>query len=232
METERITHQPPNMAQLLIADNHDLIRAGLRLILSTEPDFAVSAEASSGKDVLAICRSQPIDLILIDVSQPELDGLATIQALKRDPLSSSILVIALAESPDTLPRAVRAGATGYVLKDTTRQQLVTAVRHVLNGEFLLSPVLLKSLFQRINKESAPKASSMVESITPRETDVLQLLVRGYTNPQIALELGMSVGTVKVHVEHIIAKLHASDRTEAAVLAVALKLVSSPPTTNR
>jgi DNA-binding NarL/FixJ family response regulator len=232
MEGEPATDQSPDTARLLIAESQDLLRAGLSTILSAEPDFVVRAEVSNGKDALAICRSQPIDLLLIDVSQPESDGIATVQALKRDPLLSNISIVALADNPDALPRVVRAGATGYVLKDATKQQLITTVRHVLNGEFLLSPVLLKSLVQRINKDSSSKTTLMVESITPRETDVLQLLVRGYTNPQIALDLGMSVGTVKVHVEHIIAKLHASSRTEAAALAISLKLVSSPPTMTR
>jgi DNA-binding NarL/FixJ family response regulator len=207
-----------------------MARAGIRAMLAGEPALSIVAEASSGVEALALCRSEKPDLILMDILMPELDGIATTQRIKREYPTISVIIITIYENPDYLYQAIKAGAAGYVLKDATRLQLINSIQHVLNGEFLLNTALMTSLLRRIGDESpAHTPAHTADRLTPRETEVVHLVTKGYTNPQIARELGMSVGTVKVHVEHIIAKLGASDRTQAAVRAIERGL--APPPSN-
>lgn len=229
METS-ILQPHTKLARLLIVDNHEMIRTGIRAMLAGEPDLTVIAEASSGAEALALCRSEKPDLVLMDILMPEMDGIATTQKIKQEYPIISVIMVTIHENPDYLYQAIKAGAAGYVLKDATRHQLINAIQHVLNGEFLLNTALMTSLLRRIGDESpAHTPPHNADRLTPRETEVIHFVARGFTNPQIARELGMSVGTVKVHVEHIIAKLGASDRTQAAVRAIERGLARPPST---
>jgi DNA-binding NarL/FixJ family response regulator len=220
--------QRTDPARVLIVDNHEMARSGMRAMLDGEPTLAVVAEASSGAEALAICRGEQPDLILMDISMPEMDGIATTQKIKREYPAISVIIVTIYDNPDYLYQAIKAGAAGYVLKDATRLQLLSAIHHVLDGEFLLNTALMTNLLRRIGDESpAHPPAHTADRLTPRETEVVRLVAQGYTNPQIARELGMSVGTVKVHVEHIIAKLGASDRTQAAVRAIERGLAPPP-----
>jgi DNA-binding NarL/FixJ family response regulator len=215
--------------RLLIVDDHELARAGLRSMLAEEPDLEVVGEAENGREALALCDRLAPDLILMDVRMPELDGLAATAAVKAQCPRTSVVVVTMYEDPDYLFRAVQAGAAGYVLKDATRREVLAVVRRVLQGEAVLDPALATRLLRRLATDLGPPpaAGPAGGPLTARERDVLRLLVEGQTNQEIAAALGLSRGTVKVHVGRIIAKLDASDRTQAAVRAVRLGLVDAP-----
>jgi DNA-binding NarL/FixJ family response regulator len=212
-------------ARVLIADDHELARLGLRTMLEPETDLEVVGEAATGQEAVALSRRLQPDLVLMDIRMPDLDGLAASNLIKRESPDTSILIVTLSEDPDYLLEALRVGAAGFVLKDAGRREVVAAVRQVLNGESPLDPKLAAHLIRRM--ASTPKGGSAggrsipVGELTPRELEVLRLVATGKTNAEIAQELFVSVGTVKVHVERIIDKLGVSDRTQAAVRAVEL-----------
>jgi DNA-binding NarL/FixJ family response regulator len=226
-------------ARLLLADDHDLVRDGLHRMLGREPDLEVVGEASNGRETVELCRRLKPDLVLMDVRMPEMDGLEATRAIKEEQPFVSVLVVTTYENPDYLLGALKAGAAGYVMKDAPKRQLVNAVRRVLDGESPINQELAAQLIQRLADEAAQPAhkpsSSLtpekragakpaIEELTPRELEVLALLIEGKTNPQVAETLVISRATAKVHVEHIIRKLGVSDRTQAVVRAIELGLV--------
>jgi DNA-binding NarL/FixJ family response regulator len=221
-------------ARLVIVDDHDLVRDGLKAMLSVEQDMEVVGEASDGADALSLCQKLKPDLALMDVRMPKIDGLAATRTLKRHLPQMSVLILTVHENQDYMLEAVRAGASGYVLKDTPREELTTAIRKVLEGEAILNQHLATQLVQRFALEiqdnpeppSDPESVKIRDSLSNREREVLVHLARGQTNRTIAAELFISVGTVKNHVEHIFNKLEVSDRTQAVVRAFELKIV--PP----
>ena len=213
-------------ARILIVDDHELARAGLRAMLAPEPDLAVVGEARDGAEALRLCRELRPDLVLMDVRMPALDGLAATRALKAEFPGVAVIVVTIHENPDYLLQALKAGAAGYVLKDATQPQLVTAIRQLLRREFLLHPGVMGELLGRLAAEAPPRRAALPERLTPREAAVLRLLARGRTNREIAAELRVATGTVKVHVEHILAKLAVADRTQAAVRALELGLLAT------
>ncbi len=224
-------------ARLIIADDHDLIRMAMRAMLVDEPDLTVVGEAQNGKEALELCRKLRPDLVLMDVHMPEMDGLVATRAIKRERPGVIVLMVTAFEDPDHLLEAIRAGAAGYVLKDTTRHELLEAVRGVLNGESPLNQELAMRLLQRLAGEQADqrpepvrqqaankRQEGLTETLTARELDVLRLLATGGTNRQIAQDLYLSLSTVKTYLERLTAKLGVSDRTQAAVRAVELGLL--------
>lgn len=216
---------PPNRpARVVVADDHELARAGLNSMLTGERGVELVGEATNGYELLELCRKQQPDLALIDMRMPEMDGLAATRAIKQEFPDMSVIIVTMHEDPNYLIEALKAGAAGYVLKDATRQELIGAVRRVLRGESILRGDLSMRLLQQIINRPTSPAGVAPERLTARELDVLRLLVQGQTNREIARNLAISVGTVKIHVEHIIAKLGVSDRTQAAVRAVELGLL--------
>ena len=222
-------------ARLIIADDHALLRSGIRSMLYGEPGLEVVGEAADGAEALELCRRLQPDLVLMDVRMPKMDGLTATRAIKEEFPRTSVVMVTMQEDPDYLFEAVLAGAAGYVLKGATPAQLTEAVRQVLDGEFLfnqrLTIDLLKSMADKEKPASPPSQAGtstdqFSEPLTARETEILRLLAQGQTNPQIARELVVSPGTVKNHVRHIIAKLGVSDRTQAAVRAMELGLLAS------
>jgi DNA-binding NarL/FixJ family response regulator len=218
-------------ARLVLADDHDLVREGIRAVLEGEPDLLVVGEAENGRQALEVCLKERPDLVLMDVRMPEMDGLAATRAIKEELPETSVVMVTMHESPDYLLEAIKAGAAGYILKDAAGERLVEAVRRTLEGEAPLSEGLAMQLLVRMVNESEQSAGLLPEAkkrkgplpkgITPREAEVLRLLARGRTNPQIAQDLAVSRGTVKIHVQNIISKLGVSDRTQAAVRAIEL-----------
>ncbi len=202
-------------------------------MLSAEPDFEVVGEASDGQEALAVCRREDPDLVLMDVRMPRMDGLSATRAIKQRYPRTSVLILTVHENQDYMLEAIRAGASGYVLKDSPQEQLATAIRKVLDGEVSLNRRLTTSLLQQLAKSTEitrpvdlnPERERIKELLTPREMEVLGLLMKGYTNPKIAETLYISLGTVKNHVEHIFAKLEVSDRTQAVVKAFELGIIS-------
>ncbi len=276
------------VARILIADDHALVREGLRTMLSGEDGLEVVAEANDGRQALDLCRDLRPDLVLMDVRMPVMDGLEATRKIKQEMPTTSVMMVTMHENPDYLFEAVKAGAAGYVLKDASGERLLSAVRRTLEGESPLDQELAMRLLVRLARESggsgeegigggsgersgrpSPEASGTIpeqgsredgeplashpvatgpgasrpeathpgahqagsggseqsrrteqtESLTPREIEVLRLLSQGQTNPQIAQNLLVSRGTVKIHVQHIISKLGVSDRTQAAVRAI-------------
>jgi DNA-binding NarL/FixJ family response regulator len=242
MEGDATLGERTEPARLLLADDHELVREGFHRMLVRAPDLEVVGEASNGREAVELCRSLKPDLVLMDVRMPELDGLEATRAIKAEQPEVSVLVVTTYENPDYLFEALKAGAAGYVLKDAPMSRLVNAVRGVLNGESPLNQELAARLIQRLTDEMAgqpaqpPRAEeekratasgappALLEDLTPRELEVVRLVVQGKTNPQIAQSLVISRATAKVHVEHIIRKLGVSDRTQAAVRAIGVGLV--------
>jgi DNA-binding NarL/FixJ family response regulator len=215
-------------ARILLADDHDLIRAGLCEILSRERDLEVVGEATDGLEAIALCRILRPDLVVMDVLMPRMDGLEATRRIKAYQPEVIVLMVSSYENHEYLFEALKAGAAGYVLKDALTSRLVNAIRRVLKGESPLNQELAAQLILRFAQEAfavqAESAEAPPEELTPRELEVLKLLIEGQTNPQIAQALSISRATAKVHVEHIIHKLGVSDRTQAAIRAIELGLL--------
>jgi DNA-binding NarL/FixJ family response regulator len=219
-------------ARLLIADDHELIRDGLRGVLGSEPAFEVIGEATNGREALALCRALRPDLVLMDVRMPEMDGLEATRAIKREHPEIGVLIVTMHENPDYLFEAIKGGAAGYVLKDASRDELITAIHQALDGELTMAPDLAARLLRRLADEAHERAlagpSPQPElALTSHELEVLELLTQGQTNRGIARNLVVSTGTVRMHVKRVIEKLGVSDRTQAAVRAFELGLVAPP-----
>jgi DNA-binding NarL/FixJ family response regulator len=215
--------------RIIIADDHELARLGLRTMIEPEPDLEVIGEAATGREAVALSSQLQPDLVLMDIRMPDLDGLMATRAIKQELPRTSILIVTLSEDPDYLLEALRVGAAGFVLKDASRREVVAAVRQVLSGESPLDPKLAAQLIRRLAGQTPPKLEPAKhgDNLTQRELEVLRLVAEGKTNHDIAQALFVSVGTVKVHVERIIDKLGVSDRTQAAVRAVELGYLIPP-----
>jgi DNA-binding NarL/FixJ family response regulator len=222
--------------RIMICDDHALVRDGLRSILEDEPGLEVVGEAANGRKALELCRSLKPDLVLMDVRMPEMDGLEATRAIKQEQPSISVLVVTMHENPDYLVEALSAGAAGYVLKGASGDRLINAINRTIKGEFPLNQELAAQVLRRLadergKEEAQPPPQTQTpqvppdKALTPRETEVLGLLVKGQSNPQIAQTLTISRATAKVHVERIIRKLEVSDRTQAAVRAIELGLLT-------
>ncbi len=219
-------------ARLIVVDDHDLVRSGLKALLSGQRDFEVVGEAANGREALDLCRRAQPDLVLMDVRMPEMDGLTATREITRRFNNVSVLILTTFENEDYLLEAVRAGAAGYVLKDAPENQLITAIRKVLDGEPTLNRKLATELLRRLATEvrgTLPRSqpANLPDPLTARELEVLRFLALGYTNRKIAETLVISLGTVKNHVEHIRAKLGVSDRTQAVVRALELGIIGLP-----
>ena len=214
--------------RIIVADDHELARTGLIRMLDGEPDIAVIGEAATGTAAVTLCADLQPDLALMDVSMPEMDGLTATGEIHRRSPGTAVLIVTLYEQQDYIVRAIRAGASGYLLKDATRSHILEVIRKVLNGESAIDPAMTMRVLQSILSPDLTSPDRSIDALTQRETDVLQLLAEGYTNQEIAARLRIGAGTVKSHVEHIISKLGASGRTQAAVLAVQQGLVTVQP----
>jgi DNA-binding NarL/FixJ family response regulator len=215
---------PEPRARLIIADDHELARTGLRGMLTGEPDLEIVGEAATGQQAVGLCRRLRPDLALMDVRMPDLDGLAATREIKRESPGTAVVMVTMHENPEYLLEALRAGAAGYVLKDATHAEVLKTVRRVLEGEVLLTSEIASRLLVRLVREKRPSPEQAVH-LTSRELVVLRLVAQGWTNREIAAELNLSAGTVKVHVERILAKLGVAHRTQAAVRAVEMGLAT-------
>jgi DNA-binding NarL/FixJ family response regulator len=204
--------------RVLLADDHAVVRQGLRTFLDLQEDIEVVAEAGDGETAVDAARRTDPDVILLDLVMPRLDGVGTLKRLEGT--RARTIVLTSFGDDDKLFAALRAGAAGYLLKDVEPPELVKAIRNVHDGHTPLSPTIAT----RVVEEIAQGPPANVDDLTPRERDVLVLIARGRSNKVIALELGVAEKTVKTHVSHILGKLDLTDRTQAAVYAVRHGLV--------
>jgi NarL family two-component system response regulator LiaR len=206
-----------NMIRILIADDHAVVREGLRTLIRSEPGMELVGEASDGHEAVQKARSLHPDVILIDLLMPRMNGLEAIQEIKQEDEDARILVLTSFAEDDRVFPAIKAGALGYLLKDTMPDHLLQAIRDVYRGESSLHPFIALKLVRELRRPSELPPTS--HPLTPREVDVLRLVAQGLTNHEIAERLVISEGTVGSHVRNILGKIHVANRTQAALYAL-------------
>lgn len=216
------------MIRVALADDQLLVRAGFRALLDSEEGVEVVGEASTGEELLALVRRVPVDVVLTDIRMPGGDGLWATEQIAADPGLAGVRVVIVTtfELDEYVARAVRAGASGFLVKDTEPVDLIRAVRVVASGDALLSPGVTRRLLERaaVGLREAPD-DERLETLTEREREVLRLVGHGLTNDEIAAELVLSPLTAKTHVSRIMTKLHARDRVHLVVVAYESGLVA-------
>lgn len=206
------------MIKILIADDHLLIRQGLRLVLDTEPDLELVGEASDGSEALRLCKKLKPDVVLMDLRMPTMDGLTAIERLRVEQPEIAVVILTTFNEDDLMLRGLQAGARGYLLKDTDRSTLFDTIRAAARGETLLKPEIMARVLSQANAPKTVLSASV--NLTERELDVLAMVARGERSKEIAIQLGISERTVKAHLASIYGKLGVDSR--AAAIAVALE----------
>jgi two-component system, NarL family, response regulator LiaR len=202
--------------RVLIADDHAVVRQGLRTYLELQADVEVVGEAADGAAAVAAAERLQPDVVLLDLAMPRLDGVGALRSLRERVPAARVLVLTSFGDDDRLFAALRAGAAGFLLKDTEPADIARAILSAHAGESPLSPATATRVVEELARGGRPRAADL---LTPRELDVLRQIARGRSNKRIALELGVAEKTVKTHVGHLLAKLGLSDRTQAALYAV-------------
>src|SRR5690348_4824283 len=214
--------------RIVVADDHQVVRAGFAGLLATQPDFAVAGTAGDGAEAVRICHELHPDVVLMDVRMPGMDGIeATRQLAGLADGGPRVLILTTFDLDEYVYDALCAGASGFLLKDVTAERLFEAVRVVAAGEALLAPTVTRRLiseFARLRPHAAVPSSGRLATLTPRETQVLRLVAEGLSNPEIAARLVVTEETVKTHVSHVLVKLGLRDRTQAVVTAYESGLV--------
>ncbi len=216
------------MISVLIADDQELVREGLRMMLEAEPDISVVGEANDGNEALAGVRRHDPDVLVMDIRMPTLDGIEATRRLTVSNSRARILILTTFDLDEYVYRAMKAGASGFLLKDATREQLAAGVRTVAGGESLLAPSVTRRLIEDFCSRPQPGAQrpDTVTSLSKRELEVLQLLARGRSNAEIAKELYLGETTIKSHVARTLAKLGLRDRIQAVVFAYETGLITA------
>jgi DNA-binding NarL/FixJ family response regulator len=216
--------------RILLADDQALVRGGLRLILDAEPDIEVIAEAADGHEAVARAIDTKPDLVLMDIRMPALDGIEATRRLLAELPETRVLILTTFDLDDYVVDAFRAGASGFLLKTAPPPQLVAAVRTVQEGDALLAPSSTRKLIEQAARP--PSGAPVLDQLTAREHDVLQLLARGLTNAEIAAELVVEPSTIKSHVASLLSKLNLRDRVHAVVYAYETGLVRAGASSDR
>lgn len=208
------------MIRILIADDHALARGGLRGMLAAEDEFEIVGEAADGAEAVELAQRHRPDVVAMDIRMPRLDGIEATRRLLAQPDPPHVLVLTTFDLDEYVYEALRAGASGFMLKDAPPSQLVEAVRAVANGETLVAPAITRRLVERYVKRPAPDAiaKQRLGELTARELEVLRLVARGLSNAEIAALLFLSDATVKTHITRILAKLQLRDRVQAVVFS--------------
>jgi DNA-binding NarL/FixJ family response regulator len=216
---------------IVVADDHEVVRGGFAALLDTQPDFTVLGTASDGTEAVLLCRELRPDVVLMDVRMPHLDGIeATRQLAGTGDPGPRVLILTTFDLDQYVFDALRAGASGFLLKDVTAERLFDAVRVVAAGEALLAPAVTRRLISEftrlrpVHQAQDAASSAALSALTPRETEVLRLVAEGLSNPELARRLVVTEETVKTHVSRILAKLGLRDRTQAVVAAYESGLV--------
>jgi NarL family two-component system response regulator LiaR len=213
----------PNPIRVFIAEDHAIVRKGVRTLLSLESDIKVIGEAANGQEAVKQVSELNPDVILMDLVMPGLDGIQAIQQIKANRPDAKVLVLTSFATDDKIFPAIKAGALGYLLKDSDPAELVTAIRQVNAGESSLHPIIARKVLQELNL--LPKSPPTGQPLTEREIEVLRLVAQGKSNQQIADELVLSLGTVRAHLSNILSKLHLASRTQATLYALREGLAS-------
>lgn len=215
------------MIRVLVVDDQSLIRTGIRSILEKQADFEVVGEASDGREALQISAGAGVDVVLMDLRMPVMDGLAATRELMRRPAAPRIIVLTTFDADKHVYQSLRAGAAGFLLKDTPPEKLVAAVREVVNGDSMLSPGVTRRLIEAYVSSPAPDDGGVPDAfahLTARELDVLRHLAQGASNAEIGQALFLAETTVKTHIARVLGKLGVRDRVQAVVQAYELGLV--------
>jgi DNA-binding NarL/FixJ family response regulator len=211
--------------RILLVDDQRLVRSGFRMILGSDPGLEVVGEAGDGVEAVAEARRLDPDVVLMDVRMPGVDGIEATRRIATTPEAPRVLVLTTFDLDEYVFAALRAGASGFLLKDAPEAQLLAAIRVVADGGSLFAPAVTRRLIERFASLGEPSAPpEAVETLTAREVEVLRLLARGRSNAEIAAELVLSEHTVKTHVAHVLAKLDLRDRIQAVILAYECGLV--------
>ena len=213
---------------VIVADDHEVVRAGFAALLESQPDFTVLGTAADGAEAVRTCRERCPDVVLMDVRMPGMDGIEATRLLTSTDSGPRVLILTTFDLDEYVYDALRAGASGFLLKDVTAERLFDAVRVIAAGDALLAPSVTRRLIGEFARQR-PRAggtqpSTALRALTPRETEVLRLIAEGLSNPEIARRLVVTEETVKTHVSRILAKLGLRDRTQAVVAAYESGLV--------
>ena len=217
--------------RIVVADDHQVVRAGFAALLDTQPDFTVASTACDGADAVKIARELRPDVVLMDVRMPTMDGIEATKQLTESGAAPRILILTTFDLDEYVYDALCAGASGFLLKDVTAERLFDAVRVVAAGEALLAPTVTRRLiseFTRLRPRTATSPPATLATLTPRETQVLKLVAEGLSNPEIAARLVVTEETVKTHVSRVLNKLGLRGRTQAVVVAYESGLVVPHP----
>jgi two-component system, NarL family, response regulator NreC len=213
--------------RILIVDDHGVLRAGLKALLSAEPDFEVVQDASNGTDALRLAADLNPDVVLLDMSMPGPNGIEVTRQLKKTLPEIRILILTVHEDEVMLQEAIQAGASGYILKRAVESELIDAIQAVWRGDLYVHPAMTRALFKAISPATHPAPGSqeeLVEALTPREAEVLRLIAQGYTNRQMADQLSISVRTVESHRANLMGKLGLRSRVDLVRYAKENKLI--------
>jgi two-component system response regulator NreC len=201
------------MPRILIADDHAIVRTGLRTLLRAEPTMELVGEATGGYEALEMVEKTRPDILLLDLSMPDLDGISVTRETKRRFPEVRIMILTVHEDQAMLREAIRAGASGYVLKQAAESELTSAINVLMRGDMYVDPAMMRDLLREAVDRPPKSSNGADEPLTPRETEVLKYLVRGYTNRQIGEELNISVRTVEGHRANLSAKLGIQSRAD-------------------
>ncbi|HZK18680.1 MAG TPA: response regulator transcription factor [Clostridia bacterium] len=210
---------PPGTVKVLIADDHAMVREGLQKILSMEPRIKVIGEAKDGNEAVEKALASEVCTVLMDINMPGLNGIAACRIIKREKPDIHIIALTIHDQEEYLFEMVKAGASGYVLKDVNPDKLIETILGVANGESFLPPKLTANLLKEFQRLSSSEGQAPDDELTEREQEVLRLVAKGHTNKVIAENLYISEKTVKNHLTNIFQKLDVHDRTQAAILAI-------------
>jgi DNA-binding NarL/FixJ family response regulator len=213
--------------RVLIADDQALVRAGFHKLLESAPDIEVIGEASDGREAIDLAHRLRPSLVLMDIRMPRIDGIEATRRLMADGEGARVLILTTFGLDDYVYEALRAGASGFMLKDAPPEELLAAIEVVARGDALIAPAVTRAVIEEFVKRSPSEQppSPALEELTKREREVLERLARGMSNAEIADELVVSSGTVKTHVAHVLAKLGVRDRVQAVILAYESGLVA-------
>lgn len=205
--------------KILLCDDQAVIRDGLEMLLTLEKDFNIVASAQDGAEAVELAAKHQPDLILMDLKMPGMNGIEATREISKKFPKTKILVLTTYDDDEWVFDAIRAGASGYLLKDTPRQKIIEAIRGTVDGKSFVDPAVAGKILNQVASNQTQPASILTDKLTERELDVLRLIAKGMTNTEIAGQLHLSEGTVRNHVSAILEKLSVSDRTQAAVIAI-------------